>query len=254
MKTRPKRLDDGKRYDEARRFDALSNAAVRVAMLALCALASGCLSQSGASNAKPEALAAFASPTQTAPPAQAANAAPSPAVESPLPRPKGFVNDFAEVIDDITQASLESKFRVLRANSKIDFVVVTIETTGDRDIFDYSLAVARGWGVGPPASEGGGGLLLMFAVKDRKWRLQVSRDLEADLPDDAAGELAAVMKPLLREGRFGEAATEYADAIIGRLAARRGFAMKQEELIIRGLPADDAKAAGTPEPTPRRKQ
>lgn len=245
MKTRPKRLDDGKRYDEARRFDATARAAVRVAMLALCALASGCLSQSGASNAKPEALAAFASPTQTAP---------SPAVESPLPRPKGFVNDFAEVIDDITQASLESKFRVLRANSKIDFVVVTIETTGDRDIFDYSLAVARGWGVGPPASEGGGGLLLMFAVKDRKWQLQVSRDLEADLPDDAAGELAAVMKPLLREGRFGEAATEYADAIIGRLAARRGFAMKQEELIIRGLPADDAKAAGTPEPTPRRKQ
>jgi hypothetical protein len=255
VKTHPKRFDDAKRFDEVRRCNALSRAAACVVALALCALAAGCLTQSapapssgGASNAKPEASAA--SPT----PAPAADAAPSPAAESPLPRPEGFVNDFAEVIDDITQASLESKFRVLRANSKIEFAVVTVETTGDRDIFDYSLAVARGWGVGPPAGEGGGGLLLLFAVKDRKWRLQVSRDLEADLPDDVAGELAAVMTPLLRAGNFGGAADAYADALIGRLAARRGFSMKHDELIIRGLPSDDAKAAGTPEPPPRGKR
>lgn len=253
MKTHPKRFDDVKGFDDVRRFDALSpRAAVCVAALVWCALASGCLSQGtpaplGDANAKPETSAASPAP------AQAAEAAPSPAAESPLPRPEGFVNDFAEVIDDITQASLESKLTVLKANSKIEMAVVTIETTGDRDLFDYSLAVARGWGVGPPAGEGGGGLLLMFAVKDRKWRLQVSRGLEADLPDDVAGELGGVMTASLREGNFGEAATRYADALIDRLAARRGFSMKHEELIIQGVPAEDSKTTATPEPTPRRK-
>lgn len=260
MKTHPKGFDSVKRLDDVKRFDASSRAAVGVAALALCALAAGCLSQSvpapagGAADAKPGALVAGASPDQTVSPAPAADAAPSPAAESPLPRPTGFVNDFAGVIDDITEASLESKFRALKARSKIEFTVVTVETTGDRDIFDYSLAVARGWGVGPPAGEGGGGLLLLLAVKDRKWRLQVSRDLEADLPDDVAGKLGAGMTPSLRAGNFGEAADSYADALIGRLAARRGFSTKFEELTIRGVPADDMKAAGTPELTPRRKQ
>ncbi|MET0622096.1 MAG: TPM domain-containing protein [Pyrinomonadaceae bacterium] len=151
-------------------------------------------------------------------------------------------------MDDGTQASLESKFARLKASAKIEFAVVTVETTGGRDIFEYSLAVARGWGVGPPAGADGGGLLLLFAVKESRWRLQVSRSLEADLPDDVAAELGAVMTPSLRAGRYGEAADRFADAIIRRLGERRGFSTK--ELLPEAQHEESPKAAGRPEAAP----
>ena len=217
---------------EAKRFGASSHAWLCAAALSLAALVQGCSQLSSAPGGngaagRPEALLAQATPAQTPQPTPAQAA--TPAVESPLPPPKGFVNDFANVIDARTEELLEAKFTRLKASARIEFAVVTVETTGGQDIFDYSLAVARGWGIGPRADEGGGGLLLLFAVKDRKWRLQVSRSLEADLPSDVAAEIGNMMPPLLRTERYGEAATKYADGLIKRLAERRGFSLKEDE-------------------------
>ena len=179
------------------------------------------------------------SPVQTAQPTPTQ----APAVESPLPLPKGFVNDFANVIDAETESQLEARLGRLKARTNIEIGVVTVETTGERDISDYSLAVAKGWGIGPPAGEDGGGLLLLFAVKDRKWRLQVSDRLRGDLPDDVAAALAEVMTPSLRAGRYGEAVNGYLDGIIKRLAERRGFSMKEDEISLQALPEETPKPA-----------
>jgi len=201
-------------------------AALCCAVLSLAALAQGCARQAaapagGEAPAPPQGLLVASTPAQNTRPAPA----PSPAVETPLPPPEGYVNDFANVIDARTEEMLEAKFERLRAGARIEFAVVTVETTGGQDIFDYSLALARRWGIGPPAGQGGGGLLLLLAIEDHKWRLQVSRSLEADIPDDVAAEIGTVMRDSLRAGRYGEAVTEYADGLIKRLAERRGFSM-----------------------------
>jgi uncharacterized membrane protein YgcG len=240
---------------EAKRVCASNRAWLCAAALSLAALAQGCSQFSsapagGGNAARPEALLAQATPAQTPQPTPAQT---SPTAESPLPPPKGFVNDFANVIDARTEELLEAKLGLLKASARIEFAVATVETTGGQDILDYSLAVARGWGIGPPAGEGGGGLLLMFAVKDRKWRLQVSRSLEADLPNDMAGEMGKVMLPSLRAGHYGDAATKYVDALIKRLAERRGFSMKEEELNLQTLPEEKSKPAEKPKAGERRK-
>ena len=140
--------------------------------------------------------------------------------QSPLPRPDGFVNDFAKVIDDETQARLESKLTQLKDSSGVEFAVVTVETTGGRDIFDYSLDVACGWGVGPPAGGRGGGLLLLAAVKDRKWRVQVGRSLEADLPDDVVKGFGDRMAESFRRGEYGPGIEGCVEDHINRLAGK----------------------------------
>jgi uncharacterized protein len=111
----------------------------------------------------------------------------------------------------------------LKKRAKVELAVATVDTTGGQDIFDYSLAVARGWGIGPPAGEEGGGILLLLAVKDRRWRIQVSRSLEADIPDDVAAEIGGRMTPLLRDENYGGALSVCIDGLIKRLAERRGF-------------------------------
>jgi uncharacterized membrane protein YgcG len=87
-------------------------------------------------------------------------------------------------------------------------------------------------------------LLLLLAVKDRKWHIQVSRRLEADIPNEVAGEIGGRMKEALRQGRYGEAATKCVDGLIQRLAERRGFPAQGE------APTDPQKKS---KPTPPRK-
>ena len=60
---------------------------------------------------------------------------------SPLPASTGFVNDFANVIDPSTKDSLEKKLAAFKktSNPSVEIAVVTVQTTGDRPIFDYSL-------------------------------------------------------------------------------------------------------------------
>ncbi len=103
--------------------------------------------------------------------------------EAPLPQPDGFykyVVDNANVLDPATKERLATILNRLKERADIEFAVVTVPTTGDEDIFEYSLTLARGWGIGSKEGEKNG-LLLVVAVNDRKWRVQVSRHLEGDM-------------------------------------------------------------------------
>lgn len=148
-------------------------------------------------------------------------------VKSPLPPPVGLINDYANVFDAPSKQKLESLLVELKNKSDIEFAVVTIGTTGGEPIFDYSLAVAKAWALGPKDTSKGGGLLLMLAVKDRQWRIQVSRSLEKDLPDDVCKELGDQSLDLYRRGKYAEGVTKYVDAIIARLEKIRGFELSR---------------------------
>src|SRR5689334_23346773 len=101
--------------------------------------------------------------------------------QSPLPAPTGYVNDYAKVIDAETEQQLEATLKQLDQQQQIQFAVVTVDSTNGQDIFDYSLAVARGWGIGSKDVQKPS-LLLLVAIKDRKYFTHVSRHLEGDLP------------------------------------------------------------------------
>ncbi len=140
-----------------------------------------------------------------------------------LPPQQGFVNDFADVFDPEAERQLESLLMELKSKSEIEFAVVTVNTTGNESIFDYSLALARQWGVGPKDTSRGGGLLLMLSINEREWRLQVSRSLEKDLPDEVCKELGDQSLDLYRQGKYSEGIRKYVDAIIARLEVKRAF-------------------------------
>jgi uncharacterized protein len=138
------------------------------------------------------------------------------------------VNDYAKVFDGESKRRLESVLRELKDKSEIEFAVVTVETTGGRPIFDYSLDVAKGWGIGPKDTSKGGGVLLLLATNQHEWRLQVSRSLEKDLPDDECKRLGEQSRELYGKGRYAEGLTKYVGAITGRLEEARGFKLSSK--------------------------
>src|SRR2546427_7100523 len=143
--------------------------------------------------------------------------------QSPLPQPTGYVNDYAGVIDGVTRDRLETTLGNLDRQQQIQFSVVTVDTTGGQDIFDYSLAVARGWGIGSKDTSKPS-LLLLVAIKDRKYFTQVSRHLEGDLPDGLVGQIQREqLVPAFRAAQYGKGLSNTINAYISTVGAKRGF-------------------------------
>jgi uncharacterized protein len=160
---------------------------------------------------------------------------------SPLPPPTGFVNDYAGVIDAATKQQLEEKLRNLRdtTDPPVEIAVAIVKTTGDRPIFDYSLAVARGWGIGSKADDNPSALLFI-AINDRKYFTQVSKDLEDELPDGVVGSLQRqYLVPEFRKGNYGKGISDTIDAYINVIRGEGNVAAPAEQPSAGGPAEDD---------------
>ena len=141
---------------------------------------------------------------------------------SPLPAPTGFVNDYAGVIDAATKQQLETKLKDLKetTNPSVEIAVAVVKTTGDRAIFEYSLAVARGWKIGTKEDDNPSALLLI-AIDDRKYFTQVSKDLEDELPDGVVGNLQRqFLVPEFKKGNYGKGISDTIDAYIATIRGK----------------------------------
>src|SRR5882724_11103399 len=146
--------------------------------------------------------------------------------QSPIPLPSPFtpIVDYAHVIDPETRQKLGSIYVNLKQRADIEFAVVTVDTTGGQDIFDYSLAVYRGWGIGSKTNDG---FLLLIAVKDRKYYTQVGYHLEGDLNDGLVGEIQRqYLVPEFKRGNYGKGVYDTVQAYVATLAQKRGFTIE----------------------------
>jgi uncharacterized protein len=148
--------------------------------------------------------------------------------KSPIPLPVPFtpIVDNANVIDADTKTKLEKIYTNLKERADIEYAVVTVPTTGDQDIFDYSLAIARGWGIGSKEGDKAG-FLLVVAVNDRKYFTQVSDHLEGDLPDGVVGQIQRErLVPEFRKGNYSKGIYDTIQAYVATLGAKRGFSIE----------------------------
>lgn len=144
----------------------------------------------------------------------------------PQPNPPTPVVDYANVIDTATEQRLNNILMNLSENKQanVEMGVVTVRTTGGQDIFDYSLAIMRGWGIG---SSEKGGLLLVVAVDDRKYFTQVSRHLEGDITDGMVGQIQRErLVPRFKQQQYSEGIAGTVEAYIATLAEKRGFSVE----------------------------
>jgi uncharacterized protein len=147
--------------------------------------------------------------------------------QSPLPPPSGYVNDYVGVIDGAVKSELETTLTNLDREQKIQFAVVVVDTTGGQDIFDYSLAVARGWGIGSNDTQKAS-LLLLVAIKDRKYYTHTSRHVEGDIPDGLAGQIQREqLVPAFRAGEYSRGIRDTMYEYIRTVARKQGFSTEK---------------------------
>ena len=160
-----------------------------------------------------------------------ASAQTTPQSPVPLPVPFNPIVDNANVINAATRQNLESIYLELKQRGNIEYAVLTVDTTGDLDIFDFSLAVARGWGIGSKEGDKAA-FLLVVAIRDRKYFTQVSRHLEGDLPDGLVGRIQRErLVPQFRQGNYSQGINDTIEAYVATLEKKRGFTITGLSLI-----------------------
>lgn len=134
----------------------------------------------------------------------------------PQPMPGSFVHDFAGVIAVDKKAEIQAKARQLKDAFRTEIAVVTIDSLAGVDSFEYSMKMARTWGIGSKDNEVRG-LLILVAVKDHKTSFRTSRHIEDELPDSVTGEISRQMNGYFKKGDFGGGLSAGMDLILERL-------------------------------------
>ncbi len=98
----------------------------------------------------------------------------------------GYVNDYANVISSQYETQIEAIAKSLYESNTAQYSVVTIDSLDGQDIESYALNLAQGV-LGD--KEKNNGLLLLVAVKDRKYRFEVGRGIEPIFNDAKIGRI-----------------------------------------------------------------
>lgn len=118
----------------------------------------------------------------------------SPALERPIVDQTNTLKE-----DEITK--LAEDINKERENTSHQVAVLMISSLEQESIEDYSLQIAREWGIG--TSEANNGVLLLVVKDDRRLRIEVGTGLEGALPDARAGRIIEMLiTPKFRENDY----------------------------------------------------
>lgn len=141
-----------------------------------------------------------------------------------------YVYDGAQVLSEETEAYIVKTNQELENKTGAQIVVVTIPSLEGQSLEEYATELFRQWGIGD--SEKNNGLLLLCAVEDRQFRVEVGYGLEGDLPDGKTGRMQdSYIIPLLREDKFDEGIKNGYSAFLQEVAAVYGVSITGEVAV-----------------------
>ncbi len=140
-----------------------------------------------------------------------------------LPQPTSYVSDLAGVIDADSRAQMEALGAEVERETHSTIEIVTVHSLDGEPIEEFATALEDKWRVGPKGTDRG--VLMIFAMNDRKRRIEVGNGLEGVLNDAKAGDIGRSMDPLLKQGQTGQAILEGEQQVANDIAADAGVTL-----------------------------
>jgi uncharacterized protein len=145
------------------------------------------------------------------------------AVDTSKYKPTGYVNDFAGAFDQQSKVRMESALRQLDRAAGVQISVVTLLTLDGDPVEDVANRLYREWGIGK--KETNEGALILLAVNDKKYRVEVGYGLEPILPDGYVGGLMRDVRPALAQRQYGAAIQSVVTEMVQRVAEKKNVAL-----------------------------
>jgi len=139
-----------------------------------------------------------------------------------IPKRAGHINDSAGVVDASTKQRLEKILDNLQQKTGIDFVVATVKTAGNEDLYDYSLRVASSWSAGPASREDS--VLLVIASDSGNFLTHVSSTARAKVSDQVINETGKSLREQISNSvAYATALVAGLKTLIDQLGAKNDF-------------------------------
>jgi len=120
-----------------------------------------------------------------------------------LPSLNEPVIDQANLLSPAEKQQLSQRILKLYNEGKGQIGVVIVPTTGQEDIFDYSMRMADAWQLGSAKRDNG--LLMTIAINDRRIQILTGYGLEGVLPDIVAGRIINdKITPYFKQGQYAQ--------------------------------------------------
>ncbi len=135
--------------------------------------------------------------------------------------PRDYVVDLAGVIDAGATARLNALLQELEQKTTAQVLVLTVQSLDGEEIRSFGLRMAEKWKLGQKGKDNG--VLIVVAVKDRKYRLEVGYGLESILPDSLVGSIGReYMVPYFRQNDYGAGVYAAALTVAQTIASSEG--------------------------------
>lgn len=139
-----------------------------------------------------------------------------------FPKPVGFVNDFAKVMQPAAAQKLEGILRALEKKTGVEIAVVTVTSLDELPIEDYAVDLYKEWGIGKKGVDEG--VLILVAPNEKRVRIEVGYGLEGALNDAQAGRIIrGGMVPFFKKNDFTRGIVAGTQAVVGVALHEKGF-------------------------------
>lgn len=114
-----------------------------------------------------------------------------------------YVNDYAELLDTETENYIINANKSLYSQTGAQIVVVTIPSLEGDSLENYATELFRNFGIGDKSKNNG--LLLLLALEERQFRVEVGYGLEGILPDAKTGRIQdEYIIPYLKQNNWND--------------------------------------------------
>lgn len=152
-----------------------------------------------------------------------------------VPPPRGYVNDFAGVLDQSSVAHMDAVITEVRSKTRGEIAVATLSDIDDRAAADVALQIGRQWGVGGKGEAGDpaknlGVVVLLVPLKNHRpgtgqLFIATGRGAEGFLPDARVGRIRDAMTPFLAREQYGAGLARGVDLIAQAFAQQFGVTL-----------------------------
>lgn len=138
-------------------------------------------------------------------------------------QPTSYVSDYAGVIDPVYRDQMERLAAEVEREAHATIEIVTVHSLNGETPFEFTQELFDKWKVGPKSSDRG--VLMVFAMNDRKRWIEVGNGLEGVLNDAKVGDIGRSMIPQLEAGSYGPAILSGEKQVANDIAADAGVTL-----------------------------
>ena len=139
----------------------------------------------------------------------------------PQPSREFFVTDSAGVLSAETKDFIISSGRALEQETTAQVVVATVNSLEGKSVEEYSIELARSWGIGQEGNNNG--VLILLAPTERQVRIEVGYGLEGAINDAKTGRLMdRYAVPSFKENDWNAGIRNLYSAVVGEVYEEYG--------------------------------